>query len=72
MRGDADQLSTARLIVAQFQAQIDEFEGMNRASRRTPRGRDLAARMEGLRVGLRTWTQRVSDIGRANEHGSNS
>ncbi len=55
-------LSTARLLVAQFDAQIAEFEGMNRAARRTPRGRDLASRIDELRAGHAEWTARVNEL----------
>lgn len=47
------QLTTARMLLAQFIVQIDEFEGMNREQRRTPRGR---------RTGYTTWTDRVADL----------
>jgi hypothetical protein len=56
------QLTTARVVLAQFRAQIAEFDGMNREDRRTERGRDLAARIEGLREGLATWEKRVAHL----------
>jgi len=61
-----EQLSTARYILAQFIAQIEEFEGMNREQRRTERGQDLTARIDGLRTGRTTWEQRITDL--QNEH----
>ena len=56
------QLTTARMLLAQFITQIEEFEGMNREQRRTPRGRDLTARIDGLREGHATWTKNVADL----------
>lgn len=56
------QLATARMLLAQFAAQIAEYEGMNREQRRTPRGRDLASRIQGLRAGHRKWTDRVAEL----------
>lgn len=56
------QLRTARMLLAQFIVQIEEFEGMNRRARRTPRGRDLAARIDGLREGHAKWTGRVTEL----------
>jgi len=57
-----NQLSTARYILAQFIAQIEEFENMNREQRRTERGQDLTARIDGLRTGRTTWEQRITDL----------
>jgi len=57
-----DQLRTARMLLAQFVVQIEEFEGMNRRQRRTPRGRDLARRIDGLREGHAKWKQRVAEL----------
>ncbi|GGD33230.1 hypothetical protein GCM10010915_12030 [Microbacterium faecale] len=56
------QLSTARMLLAQFITQIDEFEDMNRQQRRTPRGRDLASRIYGLREGRAKWQARVVEL----------
>ena len=62
-RSIASQLSTARYLVAQFEAQLAELAGMNRAQRRgTERGRDLVAREPGLREGLATWQARAADL----------
>lgn len=61
-RSPEAQLGTARMLLAQFIVQIEEVEGMNREQRRTPRGRDLAARIDGLREGLKTWTDRVAEL----------
>jgi len=57
-----EQLSTARYILAQFIAQIEEFENMNREQRRTERGQDLTARIDGLRTGRTTWEQRITNL----------
>lgn len=56
------QLTTARMILAQFIVQIEEFEGMNREQRRTPRGRDLTNRIDALRTGHATWTANVAGL----------
>ena len=57
------QLATARLLVAQFEAQIGEWESMGeKRRRRSVRGRDLSARIDGLRTGLAKWTQRAADL----------
>lgn len=56
------QLLTARMILAQFITQIEEFEGMNREQRLTERGRDLTARIDGLRAGRSTWADRVTEL----------
>lgn len=56
------QLTTARMLLAQFIVQIEEFEAMNREERRTPRGRDLANRIDGLREGRATWEKRVAEL----------
>lgn len=56
------QLSTARMLLAQFIVQIEEFEGMKREQRRTARGRDLSSRIEGLRAGRKTWAARVAEL----------
>lgn len=57
------QLLTARLLLAQFDAQLDEYDAMNRDARRgTPRGRDLSARLAGLRQGRAKWAARVREL----------
>lgn len=58
----AEQLGTARILLAQFAAQIDEYDAMNREQRRTPRGRDLASRIDGLRDGLDTWMAKAAAL----------
>lgn len=62
MRSPEKQLTTALLLLVQFESQINEYEAMNRAARRTPRGRDLSARIDGLRQGHATWTNRVEQL----------
>lgn len=61
-RSPQAQLSTARYLLAQFIAQLDEYEAMNRAQRRTPRGRDLTARLDGLRAGKAKWEARATKL----------
>lgn len=61
-RSPQAQLTTARLLIAQFTAQITEYEAMNREQRRTPRGRDLTSRIDGLHQGLRTWETRAAEL----------
>ncbi|MDR6868463.1 hypothetical protein J2Y69_003079 [Microbacterium resistens] len=62
-RTPAAQLTTARLLLAQFDEQIREFERMGAKRRvRTVRGRDLSARIGGLRRGRATWAQRVERL----------
>lgn len=57
------QLTTARLLLAQFELQIGEWERMGVKRRaRTARGRDLGARIQGLREGHANWTARAADI----------
>jgi len=56
------QLTTARMLLAQFITQIEEFDGMNREQRRTPRGRDLSSRIVGLREGREKWQARVDEL----------
>ncbi len=56
------QLATARMLLGQYTAQIDEYEGMNREQRRSPRGRDLSSRIVGLRAGLRKWMTRAAEL----------
>lgn len=61
-RAIRDQLSTARYLVIQFEDQLAELERMNRAARRTPRGRDLVTREPGLRAGLAKWVARATEL----------
>lgn len=56
------QLATARILLAQYAVQIDEYDGMNREQRRTPRGKDLASRITGLRAGVRKWMERAAEL----------
>lgn len=56
------QLATARILLAQYAVQIDEYDGMNREQRRTPRGKDLSSRIVGLRAGLKKWTTRATEL----------
>ena len=56
------QLATAQMILAQYAAQIDEYDGMNREQRRSKRGRDLSSRIVGLRAGLAKWMTRAADL----------
>lgn len=56
------QLSTARYLLAQFIAQIEEYEALNREGRRTPHGRDLGKRLDGLRAGRAKWQARVDEL----------
>lgn len=56
------QLTTARLLLAQFIAQLDEYAAMNREARRTPRGRDLCARLDGLKEGREKWAKKVDEL----------
>lgn len=56
------QLTTARMLLAQFITQIEEFEDMNREQRRTDRGRDLSSRIDGLREGHAKWTATVAEL----------
>lgn len=56
------QLATARIILAQYAAQIDEYDGMNREQRRTPTGKDLSSRIVGLRAGLKKWMERAAEL----------
>lgn len=63
-RTPADELSTAVWLLAQFKAQIAEYEAMNRKQRRTERGRDLHARIGQLRQGLATWEARRAELER--------
>ncbi|CAN7516627.1 hypothetical protein LJR042_003528 [Microbacterium maritypicum] len=61
----AAQLATARIILAQYAAQIDEHDGMNREQRRSDRGRDLSSRIVGLRAGLKKWMTRAAELEKA-------
>lgn len=56
------QLTTARLLLAQFIAQLDEYAVMNREARRTPRGLDLSARLGGLKEGREKWAKKVDEL----------
>ena len=56
------QLTTARLLLAQFIAQLDEYAVMNREARRTPRGLDLSARLDGLKEGREKWGKKVGEL----------
>lgn len=57
------QLTTARLLLAQFGEQLAEYQHMPPRKRRTTaRGKDLTARLSGLRAGHATWTERVADL----------
>lgn len=57
------QLTTARLLLAQFNEQIAEWQHMSPARRRrTVRGKDLTARLDGLKAGREKWTARVADL----------
>ena len=56
------QLATARILLAQYAVQIDEYDGMNREKRRTERGKDLSSRITGLRAGVRKWTTRAAEL----------
>lgn len=61
------QLATARMLLGQYAAQIDEYDGMNREQRRSDRGRDLASRIVGLRAGLQKWMTRAAELEKAIE-----
>ena len=50
------------MLLAQFIVQIEEFEAMNREERRSPRGRDLTRRIDGLREGRAEWEKRVAEL----------
>lgn len=56
------QLATARILLAQYAVQLDEYDGMNREQRRTERGKELASRIVGLRAGLRKWMERAAEL----------
>lgn len=57
------QLATARFLLAQFIAQIDEYEAMGSKRRiRTMRGRELSRRIYGLREGKAKWEARAADL----------
>jgi len=68
MRGDEErplvaQLTTARLLLAQLGEQLAEWKHMAPKRRRTTaRGKDLARRLDGLKAGHTTWTERVADL----------
>ena len=61
------QLATARMLLGQYAAQIDEYDGMNREQRRSDRGKDLASRIVGLRAGLQKWMTRAAELEKAIE-----
>ena len=57
------QLVTARMILALFDNQLAEYDRMNRDQRRsTPRGRDLTARLHGLKEGRAAWARKVAAL----------
>lgn len=57
------QLTTARLLLAQFEEQITEWRHMSpQRRRRTVRGKDLTARMDGLKAGRERWAARVAEL----------
>lgn len=57
------QLVTARMLLALFENQLAEYDRMDREQRRsTPRGRDLTARLPGLKSGQATWARRVAAL----------
>lgn len=56
------QLVTARYLLALFIVQIDEYEAMSDIERETPRGIDLASRIDGLREGHTKWTQTTTEL----------
>lgn len=57
------QLSTARMLLAQFDQQLAEWAHMSPSRRkRTVRGRDLRARLDGLKAGRAKWAARVADL----------
>lgn len=61
------QLATARMLLGQYATQIAEYDGMNRAERRSPRGLDLAGRIVGMRAGLQKWMTRAAELEKAIE-----
>lgn len=62
-RDPKKQLVTARMLLALFENQLAEYDGMNRDQRRrTPRGRDLTARLPGLREGRAKWERTVATL----------
>lgn len=56
------QLGTARLLVGKFVAQIEEHDAMSARDRFTEHGRDLTARIDGLREGREMWQKRVDEL----------
>lgn len=57
------QLTTARILLAQFEEQLNEWKHLGPKQRqRTVRGKDLTRRLHGLREGHATWTARVADL----------
>lgn len=56
------QLVTAVGLLALFQNQLGEWDRMNRDQRRSARGRDIEARLPGLRAGHAKWSARVAEL----------
>lgn len=57
------QLTTARVLLAQFTAQLDEWKHMPPSRRaRTARGKGLKRRLQGLREGHAAWTARAAAL----------
>jgi hypothetical protein len=61
-RSFAARLTTARMLLALFIAQIDEFGAMDEEARRSERGRDLESRIDKLREGRAQWAKRVAKL----------
>lgn len=62
-RDPRKQLVTARMVLALFDNQLSEYDRMNREQRRsTPRGRELTARLHGLKQGRATWARKVAAL----------
>lgn len=62
-RSLAAQLSTARYLIAMFEAQIEEHDAMGvKRRRRTVRGKDLSARIDGMREGHAKWVGIAADL----------
>lgn len=57
------QLTTARILVAQFEEQLNEWKHMGVKRRaRTVRGKELKRRLPGLREGRAKWTARAAEL----------
>lgn len=57
------QLTTALVLLAQFEEQLTEWKHMSPSRRsRTVRGRDLACRLDGLKAGREKWSARVEKL----------